>query len=54
MSVLIETRKGVENIEEIATVDGIDMIVPGAGDLLADVVDDFDALGGYGPMIMPS
>lgn len=48
ISVIIETRKGVENIEEIVAVDGLDMIIPGAGDLLADVVDDFDALGGYG------
>lgn len=48
ISVLIETRRGVENIEDIVDVDGVDMIFPGAGDLLADVVDDFDALGGYG------
>jgi len=48
VSILIETRKGVDNIEEIAAVDGIDMIFPGAGDLLADIVADFDGLEGYG------
>ncbi|MDP6343850.1 MAG: aldolase/citrate lyase family protein, partial [Alphaproteobacteria bacterium] len=48
IAVIIETRRGVENIEAIAAVDGIDMIIPGSGDLLADLVDDFDELSGYG------
>jgi 4-hydroxy-2-oxoheptanedioate aldolase len=48
LAVLVETRRGAENIEEIAAVDGIDMIIPGTGDLLADLVDDFGELTGYG------
>jgi 4-hydroxy-2-oxoheptanedioate aldolase len=48
VAVLVETRRGVENIEAIVAVDGIDMIFPGTGDLLADLVDDFEGLSGYG------
>ena len=48
IAVIIETRLGVENIEEIVAVDGIDMLIPGTGDLFADLVDGFDELTGYG------
>lgn len=38
---IIETRKGVENIEEIVAVDGMDIIHFGPGDLSADMGIDF-------------
>ncbi len=51
--VLVETRKGIENIDEIARVDGVDMVMPGAGDLAADLVPDFASRGLYGAYRMP-
>ncbi len=48
VAVIVETRLGVENVDEIAAVEGIDVIIPGTGDLLADIVPDFDSLSGYG------
>lgn len=48
ISIIIETRSGVENIDEIVAVDGVDMVFPGTGDLLADIVDDFGEISGYG------
>ncbi len=44
ISVIVETRQGFANIEEIAAVDGIDMVFLGPGDLSADIVDDFAKL----------
>jgi 4-hydroxy-2-oxoheptanedioate aldolase len=44
VAVIVETRRGFENVKEIAAVDGIDMVVLGAGDLMADIADDFAAL----------
>ncbi|WP_181900619.1 HpcH/HpaI aldolase family protein [Paracoccus thiocyanatus] len=40
-SVLVETPKGVENIDEIMAVQGLDMVLVGTGDLAANI--------GYGP-----
>lgn len=40
-SVLVETPKGVENIDEIMAVEGLDMVLMGTGDLAANI--------GYGP-----
>jgi len=53
VAAIVETRKGIENIEEIAAVDGLDLIVPGAGDLAADLVPDFKSLGLYGAYELP-
>jgi 4-hydroxy-2-oxoheptanedioate aldolase len=50
---LVETRKGIENVAEIAQVDGVAMVIPGAGDLAADLVPDFASLGLYGAYQMP-
>lgn len=50
---LVETRKGVENVEAIAAVDGMDLVFPGAGDLAADLVPDFASLGLYGAYDIP-
>ena len=50
---LVETRKGIENVEAIAAVEGIDMVIPGAGDLAADLVPDFASLGLYGAYQVP-
>lgn len=50
IAAIVETRKGAENIDEIAAVDGVDILIPGAGDLLADLIGDFSelpALGSY-------
>ncbi|MBU7584680.1 MAG: hypothetical protein KAF91_17505 [Nostoc sp. TH1S01] len=44
VAVIVETRRGFENVKEIAAVDGIDMVILGAGDLMADIADDFAAL----------
>jgi 4-hydroxy-2-oxoheptanedioate aldolase len=44
VAVIVETRRGFENVREIAAVDGIDMVVLGAGDLMADIAEDFAAL----------
>ncbi|EKE96853.1 4-hydroxy-2-oxovalerate aldolase [Tolypothrix sp. LEGE 11397] len=44
IAVIIETRRGFENVKEIAAVDGIDMVFLGPGDLTADIGDDFPAL----------
>lgn len=41
-------RDRIENIEEIVAVDGLDMIMIGLGDLLADMVDAFSEIGEYG------
>ncbi|MBT6136779.1 MAG: 4-hydroxy-2-oxovalerate aldolase [Rhodospirillaceae bacterium] len=48
IGVLIETRKGVENIDEILAVEGLDFVMIGTGDLAADLVDDFEDLAAYG------
>ena len=48
IAALVETRKGMENVEEIVAVEGVDMVMPGAGDLLADLVSGFDDVAGYG------
>jgi 4-hydroxy-2-oxoheptanedioate aldolase len=46
---IVETRKGIDNLDAILGVDGLDLVCPGAGDLAADVVTSFDQLGGaYG------
>jgi 4-hydroxy-2-oxoheptanedioate aldolase len=50
---LVETRRGVEDVAAIAAVEGIDMVIPGAGDLAADLVPDFAALGLYGEYRIP-
>jgi 2-keto-3-deoxy-L-rhamnonate aldolase RhmA len=44
VAVIVETRRGIENVGEIAAVDGIDMVFLGPGDLTADIVEDFAAL----------
>ncbi|BAY98716.1 HpcH/HpaI aldolase [Tolypothrix tenuis PCC 7101] len=44
IAVIVETRRGFENVKEIAAVDGIDMVFLGPGDLTADIADDFPAL----------
>jgi 2-keto-3-deoxy-L-rhamnonate aldolase RhmA len=45
---LIETREGIDNLAEIAAVDGIDVVMFGPGDLSQDMglnlFDDFDKL----------
>lgn len=47
---LIETREGIENLSEIAAVDGIDVVMFGPGDLSQDMglnlFDDFEQLMG--------
>jgi len=45
---IVETRRGVGNLEEILQVDGLDMIISGPGDLAADVIRDFSRLTEYG------
>ena len=44
IAVIVETRRGFENVGQIATVEGIDMVFLGPGDLSADIVDDFTEL----------
>ncbi|WP_341529819.1 aldolase/citrate lyase family protein [Nostoc sp. UHCC 0302] len=44
VAVIVETRRGFENVREIAAVEGIDMVFLGAGDLMADIAEDFAAL----------
>lgn len=44
VGVIVETRRGFENVKEIAAVDGVDIVFLGPGDLMADIVDDFAAL----------
>lgn len=49
IGVIIETRRGIDNLPEILAVEGLDIVCPGAGDLAADLVTSFDQLGGaYG------
>jgi 2-keto-3-deoxy-L-rhamnonate aldolase RhmA len=46
---IVETRRGMDNLAEILEVEGLELVCPGAGDLAADLVSDFAALGGaYG------
>ena len=48
LAVIVETRRGFENVEQIAAVEGIDMIFLGPGDLTADIADDFTAVTKFG------
>ncbi len=48
IAVIVETRRGFENIEQISAVEGIDMVFLGPGDLTAEIVDDFAALTTFG------
>ena len=48
IAVIVETRRGFENIGEIAAVEGIDMVFLGPGDLTAEIVEDFAALTTFG------
>ena len=48
IAVIVETRRGFENVGQIAAVDGVDMVFLGPGDLTADIVDDFAALTKFG------
>ena len=48
LAVMVETRRGFENVGEIAAVDGLDMVFLGPGDLTADLVDDFASLSKFG------
>ncbi len=48
IAVIVETRRGFENVGQIAAVDGIDMVFLGPGDLTADIADDFAALTKFG------
>lgn len=48
IGVIVETRRGVEAIDEIVNVEGLDFVIPGSGDLLADIVPSFDDLKSYG------
>ena len=53
VAAIIETRLGVENLDEILQVDGLDMIISGPGDLAADVIKDFSRLTEYGSYADP-
>ena len=44
LAVIVETRRGFENVGQIAAIEGIDMVFLGPGDLSADIVDDFTEL----------
>ncbi len=48
VAAIIETRKGVENLDAILQVEGLDMIISGPGDLAADLATDFSRLAQYG------
>ncbi len=50
---IVETRQGFERVEEIAAVDGIDMVFLGPGDLAADLIDDFAQLSRLGSYELP-
>ena len=50
---LIETRRGFENLPEILSVEGFDAMIPGPGDLAADLIDDFAKLTAFGSYRMP-
>ncbi|ELS01338.1 2,4-dihydroxyhept-2-ene-1,7-dioic acid aldolase [Xenococcus sp. PCC 7305] len=48
IAVIIESLRGFENIEQIAAVEGIDMVFLGPGDLTAELVNDFAELTTFG------
>lgn len=48
VAAIIETRRGVENLPAILAMPGIDLIIPGPGDLAADLAPDFSRLAEYG------
>jgi len=48
VAAIVETKKGVENVEELLAVDGLDMLITGPGDLAADIEKDFERLTAYG------
>jgi 4-hydroxy-2-oxoheptanedioate aldolase len=50
---IVETRAGVDNLDEILQVDGLDMIISGPGDLAADVIADYSGLTEYGSYADP-
>ena len=49
----MENRRGFENVEAIAAVEGVDIVFLGPGDLAADLVDDFSRLGRIGSYDIP-
>lgn len=53
IAAIIETKLGMRNLPEIARVEGFDMLIPGPGDLAADLIDDFDSLGAFGGYAIP-
>ncbi len=53
ITVIVETRRGFENVEEIAAVEGIDIVFLGPGDLAADLIDDFAQLTRLGSYDIP-
>lgn len=48
VAAIIETKSGVENLDAILQVDGLDLIIAGPGDLAADLASDFSKLAQYG------
>jgi len=48
IAAIVETKRGMENLPELLQVEGLDLVFPGAGDLAADLIADFDKLGSYG------
>lgn len=53
VAALVETRKGFEHVEEIAAVEGIDLVFLGPGDLAGDLIDDFAQLARLGSYDLP-
>ena len=53
IAAITETKLGMRNLPEIARVEGFDMLIPGPGDLAADLIDDFDSLGAFGGYAIP-
>jgi 4-hydroxy-2-oxoheptanedioate aldolase len=53
ITVIVETRRGFETVEEIAAVEGIDIVFLGPGDLAADLIDDFAQLTRLGSYDIP-
>ena len=53
IAAIVETRKGFERVEEIAAVDGIDLVFLGPGDLAADLIGDFAELQSFGSYDIP-
>lgn len=53
VAALVETRQGFDHVEEIAAVDGIDLVFLGPGDLAADLIDDFAKLARLGSYDLP-